>query len=155
MLNKYMFILWKATFGSPGIRFTLHWHLLESLQTVWSWKWSPQFQIKLLQGLLVTKQRMHQFSPGTPATCAHCDDDIEKDHLACSTLLWLQWWCRPSSAFSCTCSPARCQCCSSPPSRANRPVRRTSAANGHLHLQYSSHHLGKASLKIQNPPVWH
>jgi hypothetical protein len=22
---------------------------------------------------------MHQFSPGTPATCTHCDDDIEED----------------------------------------------------------------------------
>ena len=22
---------------------------------------------------------MHQFSPGTPATCSHCDDDIEED----------------------------------------------------------------------------
>ena len=39
------------------------------------------------------------------------------------------------------------------PSRANRPVRRASAANAHLHLQYASHHLGKASLKIQNPPL--
>ena len=37
------------------------------------------FNFKLLHGLLVTKQRMHQFTPGISATCSHCDDDLEED----------------------------------------------------------------------------
>ena len=37
------------------------------------------FNFKLLHGLLVTKQRIHHFTPGTPATCSHCQDGVQED----------------------------------------------------------------------------
>ena len=37
------------------------------------------FNFKLLHGLLVIKQRLHQFTPGTPSTCSHCDHQVEED----------------------------------------------------------------------------
>ena len=74
--NSQQYIPCKSELSSP----TSDWELC--------WRLSRQsglgsdllsFNFKLLHGLLVTKQRMHQFSPGTPATCTHCDDDIEED----------------------------------------------------------------------------
>ena len=48
---------------------------------MWCNKWHEHWNAKLLNGLLVivTKQRMHQFSPGTSATCSHCDEGIDED----------------------------------------------------------------------------
>ena len=37
------------------------------------------FNFKLLHQLLVTKKRTHQFNPRNPATCCHCDENVEED----------------------------------------------------------------------------
>ena len=63
---------------------------LSSPTTDWSLSWKlgrlnglgnelASFNFKLLHGLLVTKQRMHHFTPGTAATCTHCDAHVDED----------------------------------------------------------------------------
>ena len=37
------------------------------------------FNFKLLHGLLVTKQRINHLTPGTPATCSHCQVCVQGD----------------------------------------------------------------------------
>ena len=37
------------------------------------------FNFKLLHGLLVTKQRLHQLTPASSATCNLCEDQVEED----------------------------------------------------------------------------
>ena len=37
------------------------------------------FNFKLLHGLLVTKQRFNHLTPGTPATCSHCQEGVQED----------------------------------------------------------------------------
>ena len=63
---------------------------LSSPTTDWSLSWKlgrlnglgnelASFNFKLLHGLLVTKQRVHHFTPGTAATCTHCDAQVDED----------------------------------------------------------------------------
>jgi hypothetical protein len=37
------------------------------------------FNFKLLHGLLVTRLRLHHFTPAATATCTHCDDHADED----------------------------------------------------------------------------
>ena len=37
------------------------------------------FNLKLLHGLLVTRQRLHHLTPAASARCAHCDEQIDED----------------------------------------------------------------------------
>ena len=37
------------------------------------------FNFKLLHGLLVTRQRLHQLTPAANATCSHCDAQVDED----------------------------------------------------------------------------
>ena len=65
----------RAELSSPTTDWELSWRLcrLRGLGSDLS-----SFNFKLLHGLLVTKQRLHQFTPGTPSTCSHCDHQVGK-----------------------------------------------------------------------------
>jgi hypothetical protein len=63
---------------------------LLSPQTDWSLSWRicrlngigsdlATFNFKLLHGLLVTRLRLHHFTPAATATCTHCDDQADED----------------------------------------------------------------------------
>ena len=66
----------KSELSSPTSDWELSWRLcrLSGLGSDLA-----SFNFKLLHGLLVTKQRMHQFSPGTSATCTLCEENVDED----------------------------------------------------------------------------
>ena len=63
---------------------------ISSPLTDWSLSWRicrmaglgsdlASFNLKLLHGLLVTRQRLHHLTPAASARCAHCDEQIDED----------------------------------------------------------------------------
>ena len=66
----------RSELSSPTTDWDLSWRLcrLNGLGSELS-----SFNFKLLHGLLVTKQRIHQFTPATAAVCSHCVDQVEED----------------------------------------------------------------------------